>query len=68
MSNQEEEEVDDELEAMEREVNGVRGQREGVESLPDAPNVIQEEMPGVPEDAPVSAKKAREEERQPIAA
>lgn len=57
MSNQEEDEVEDELEAMEREVNGA------VPNLPDAPNVISEDMPNVPGGTPEDQAKARWKER-----
>ena len=53
MSNQDEDEVEDELEAMEREVAGVP-------SLPAAPNVIKEDMPNVPQETPAERAKRRE--------
>lgn len=59
MSNQDEEEVEDELEALEREVVGAR-------TLPDAPNsVVAGEMPEVPDEVPVGKVK---ESRQAVAA
>ena len=68
MSNQEEDEVEDELEAMEREVVGVP-------SLPDAPSIITEDMPEVPQETPAEKAKRRRQERaareratEPIAA
>lgn len=57
MSNQDEDEVEDELEAMEREVAGV------VPSLPDAPSVVNEEMPDVPKETPQERAKRRARER-----
>lgn len=56
MSNQDEDEVEDELEAMEREVVGVP-------SLPNAPNVVKEELPDAPQVAPEEAQKKRWKER-----
>lgn len=56
MSNQDEDEVEDELEAMEREVAGVP-------SMPDAPNVVKEEMPDAPQETPEEAQKKRWRER-----
>ena len=56
MSNQDEDEVEDELEAMEREVVGVP-------SLPTAPNVIKEDMPDVPQETPAERAKRRQKER-----
>lgn len=68
MSNQDEDEVEDELEAMEREVVGVP-------SLPDAPSVIAEDMPDAPQETPAEKAKRRRKERaareqaaEPIAA
>ena len=59
MTNQDEEEVEDELAAMEREVTGVS-------ALPAAPNVVQEDLPDAPDEVPMS--KVEEREREPIAA
>lgn len=65
MSNQDEDEVEDELAAMEREVVGVP-------SLPNTPSGLQleeaqeEEMPAVPQEVPASKVKNRNPE--PIAA
>lgn len=56
MSNQEEDEVEDELEAMEREVVGVP-------ALPDAPNVVKEELPDAPNGTPAEAQKKRWKDR-----
>jgi charged multivesicular body protein 6 len=56
MSNQDEDEVEDELEAMEREVAGVP-------SLPDAPNTVQEALPDVPQETPEEKAKRRRQER-----
>ena len=68
MSNQDEDEVEEELEAMEREVVGVS-------SLPDAPTSVREQMPDVPEETPEQRAKRRRKERaaeqqssEPIAA
>lgn len=68
MSNQDEDEVEDELEAMEREVVGVP-------SLPDAPTIVKEEMPDVPQETSEEKAKrrrkeraAREQEAEPLAA
>ena len=66
MSNQDEDEVEDELEAMEREVVGVP-------SLPDAPSVVKEEMPDAPRETPAEKAKRRARDRagqglEPIAA
>ncbi|OQO04812.1 hypothetical protein B0A48_07829 [Cryoendolithus antarcticus] len=55
MSNEEEDAVEDELEAMEREA----AQTAGVPSLPDAPTRIQEPLP----DAPAADPKQRAQER-----
>nr|OQO15792.1 hypothetical protein B0A51_14414 [Rachicladosporium sp. CCFEE 5018] len=55
MSNEEEDAVEDELEAMEREA----AQKAGVPSLPDAPTRIQEPLP----DAPAADPKQRAQER-----
>jgi len=71
MSNQDEDEVEDELEAMEREVSGVR--------LPSAPSsslsgAQKAELPDVPQETPAQRAKRRREERaaeqasEPIAA
>jgi len=72
MSNQDEDEVEDELEAMEREVGGAAA----VPSLPNAPSgVMQGELPDVPQETPEQKSKRRREERaaraqarEPIAA
>lgn len=68
MSNQDEDEVEDELEAMEREVNGIP-------SLPDTPSAVREDMPNVPQETPEERAKRRRKERaakehasEPIAA
>ena len=58
MSNQDEDEVEDELEAMEREVSGVR--------LPSAPSrrlANEAELPDVPQETPAQKAKRRREER-----
>nr|OQO20425.1 hypothetical protein B0A51_11166 [Rachicladosporium sp. CCFEE 5018] len=55
MSNEEEDAVEDELEAMEREA----AQKAGVPSLPDAPTRIEEPLP----DAPAADPKQRAQER-----
>jgi charged multivesicular body protein 6 len=60
MSNQDEEEVEDELAAMEREVVGVP-------SLPDAPSGVKDDLPAVPSEA-LPARKVREKAREPLAA
>lgn len=59
MSNQDEDEVEDELEALEREVTGVTA---GSVTLPDAPNIIKEQMPNVPSET--AEQKARRLRRQ----
>jgi charged multivesicular body protein 6 len=69
MSNQDEDEVEDELEAMEREVNGTAA----VPAMPDAPSqVVEGEMPEVPtESAEEKARRRRlerAEKRQLLAA
>ena len=56
MSNQDEDEVEDELEAMEREVAGVQ-------ALPEAPNGIHETMPEVPQETPKQKQERRAQER-----
>ena len=56
MSNQDEDEVEDELEAMEREVSAVP-------SMPEAPNVVKEEMPDAPQETPEEAQRKRWRER-----
>jgi charged multivesicular body protein 6 len=53
MSNEDEDEVEDELLAMEREANGVP-------AMPNAPTQVQEPMPEVPANDP---QRAREKER-----
>jgi len=65
MSNEDEDEVEDELEAMAKEA-------QGVPAMPDAPTRVQEPMPDVPASDPQRAK-ARAQERarrgqEPIAA
>jgi charged multivesicular body protein 6 len=57
MSNEDEDEVEDELEALEREARGVVG-------MPDAPSVTEGELP----DAPKVTPKERIERRQERAA
>lgn len=59
MSNHDEDEVEDELEAMERQINGPVT----VPSLPDAPQGVQESMPDVPTETPAQRAKRRREER-----
>lgn len=57
MSNQDEDEVEDELEAMEREAGGVP-------SLPNAPSGVMEgELPDAPQETPAQKAKRRREER-----
>jgi charged multivesicular body protein 6 len=53
MSNEDEDEVEDELLAMEREANGVP-------AMPNAPTKVQKSMPEVPANEP---QRAREKER-----
>nr|POE54897.1 charged multivesicular body protein 6 [Quercus suber] len=62
MSNQDEDEVEDELEALEREMAGVTPQ------LPDAPNVIREDLPDVPQETLADKAKRRRMERAARAA
>jgi len=58
MSNQDEDEVEDELEALEREVGGV------VPAMPNAPTgVTAGDLPNVPEETPEQRAKRRREER-----
>ena len=65
MSNQDEDEVEDELEALEREVGGTTT----VPSLPNAPSGVMEgELPDVPQETPVQKARRRREERAAIAA
>ncbi|RMY35186.1 hypothetical protein D0865_13975 [Hortaea werneckii] len=72
MSNQDEDDVEDELEAMEREANG----KAAADSLPDAPSGVMEgELPDVPSETPEQkakrrreARAARAQAREPIAA
>ena len=65
MSNQDEDEVEDELEAMEREVGGTTA----VPSLPIAPSgVMAGELPDVPQETPAQKARRRREERAAIAA
>ncbi|KAK4547280.1 hypothetical protein LTR36_000935 [Oleoguttula mirabilis] len=60
MSNQDEDDVEDELEAMEREVGGASA----VPSLPNAPSgVMEDELPDVPQETPAQKAKRRREER-----
>ena len=64
MSNEDEDEVEDELEAMEREANGVP-------SLPEAPSVVAGELPDAPQETPAERSRRRRKERggtEPIAA
>lgn len=68
MSNQDEDEVEDELDALELEVVGVK------QILPDAPSVMKGEMPDVPQESPAEKARRRRLERaraqgtEPIAA
>ncbi|KAK3046419.1 Vacuolar protein sorting-associated protein 20 [Extremus antarcticus] len=69
MSNQDEDEVEDELEAMEREVSGVSA----VPSLPDVTTIVKDELPDVPQESPEEKAKRRRKERaarqsEPVAA
>ncbi|RMX73085.1 hypothetical protein D0869_13961 [Hortaea werneckii] len=72
MSNQDEDDVEDELEAMEREANG----KTATNNLPDAPSGVMEgELPDVPSETPEQkakrrreARAARAQAREPIAA
>ena len=65
MSNQDEDEVEDELEAMEREVGGANV----VPSLPNVPSgIIEGELPNVPQETPAQKAKRRREDRAAIAA
>ena len=65
MSNQDEDEVEDELEAMEREIGGANT----IPSLPNAPSGVMEgELPDVPRETPAQKAKRRREERATIAA
>ncbi len=57
MSNEDEDEVEDELLAMEREANGVP-------AMPDAPTRVQEPMPEVPVDNPQSKRDNEGAQRQ----
>lgn len=58
MSNQDEDEVEDELEAMEREVGGA------VPSLPNAPsNIVERELPDAPQETSEQKARRRREER-----
>lgn len=68
MSNEDEDEVEDELEAMAREA-------QGVSSLPDAPSITKNELPDAPQESPEERVKRRRRERaereqgsEPIAA
>ena len=56
MSNQDEDEVEDELEAMERDVVGVP-------TLPDTPAAVEEYLPDVPQETPEQRAKRRRQER-----
>ncbi|WPG99127.1 Snf7-domain-containing protein [Acrodontium crateriforme] len=58
MSNQDEDEVEDELAALERETNSA------VPVLPDAPNVVKEQLPDAPTETPAERAKRRERERR----
>jgi charged multivesicular body protein 6 len=60
MSNQDEEEVEDELAAMEREVTGVP-------PLPEVPSGVKDDLPAVPSEE-LPAKKVKEKAREPVAA
>lgn len=70
MSNQEEDEVEDELEAIEREVNGP------IPAMPHAPSGVMEgELPEAPKETPEERSRRRRQERanrqrglEPIAA
>ncbi|KAI6837376.1 charged multivesicular body protein-like protein 6 [Hortaea werneckii] len=72
MSNQDEDDVEDELEAMEREANGTAA----ADSLPNAPSGVMEgQLPDVPSETPEQkakrrreARAARAQAREPIAA
>lgn len=70
MSNEDEDAVEDELEAMEREAQ----RAQGVPSMPDAPRITAGEMPDAPAETPEERQKARRlaraarEEHEPIAA
>ncbi|KAF7184968.1 Charged multivesicular body protein 6 [Pseudocercospora fuligena] len=59
MSNEDEDEVEDELEAMEQEA--LRAQ--GVQNLPDAPRITTGELPDAPQESPAEKIKRRREER-----
>lgn len=59
MSNEDEDEVEDELEAMAREAQ----QSQGIPSLPDAPRVTAGELPDAPEETPGERMKRRRQER-----
>lgn len=68
MSNEDEDEVEDELEAMAREA-------QGVSSLPDAPSITKNELPDAPQESPEERIKrprreraSREQGSEPIAA
>lgn len=54
MSNEDEDEVEDELEAMAREARGV-----GVEDMPTAPSVTKDELPDAPKMNPKERIEAR---------
>lgn len=73
MSNNDEDEVEDELEDMEA------AQRQKTQKLPDAPDIMKEEMPDAPRDVPVQEtpaerakrrrrERAEEQAAQPMAA
>lgn len=72
MSNQDEDEVEDELEAMEKEMGG----KTAADSLPNAPSgVIEGDLPDAPTETPEQKAKRRREARaakaqaqEPIAA
>lgn len=58
MSNQDEDEVEDELEAIEREVNG------SIPSMPNAPlGVMEGELPETPKETPEERSRRRRQER-----
>jgi charged multivesicular body protein 6 len=57
MSNEDEDEVEDELEAMEKETTMANG----IPSMPDAPIRVQQPLPEAPSDDPERAKKRAQE-------
>ena len=56
ISNQDEDDVEDELEAMAKEVVGIS-------SLPYAPSVVKDELPDAPQQAPSEVQKQRWRDR-----